>query len=131
MLRRPAKLPLESSFASLCAFIGNLRTGLLMLGQCKQDINAAVAFTIPTTGWGTDTTVPQYPYYLDIDVSGLLATDIVDVNVAPANAWTASAAEFTSTQSYAGKFRLRCANIPEAAISAEYHVTNTVEYTAE
>ena len=131
MLRRPAKLPLESSFAWLCGFIANLRDGLLLLGQSKQDINAVVAFTIPTTGWGTDNTVPHYPYFLDIDVSGLLATDIVDVNVAPANAWTASAAEFTSTQSYAGKFRLRCANIPEAAISAEYHVTNTVEYTAE
>ena len=131
MLTRPAKLPLEASFASLCAFIGNLRAGVLMLGQHKQDVNAAVAFTIPTTGWGADNSVPQYPNYLDINVSGLLATDIVDVNVAPASAWTASAAEFTSTESFAGRFRLRCANVPTAAISAEYHVTNTAAYTAE
>ena len=131
MLGRPAKLPLETSFASLCAFIGNLREGVLLLGQNKQDIHAPVAFTIPTTGWGTDNTVPRYPYYLDITVSALLATDIVDVVVAPSSAWAASAAEFTSTESFAGRFRLRCANIPEEAISAEYHITNTAAYTAE
>lgn len=129
MLVRPAKIPLETSFASLCGFIANLRTGLLLVGQTKQDIHAAVSFTIPTTGWGTDNSVPQYPYYLDVNVTGLLATDIVDVTVAPASAWTASAAEFTNTQSYAGKFRLRCKSIPEAVISAQYQVTNTAEYT--
>lgn len=130
-MQKPTKLPLPTSFAQLCGFIGTLYKGLVLVAQAKQDVNAVVAFTIPADDWGTDDTVPQYPYYLDIEVDGLLETDIVDVNVAPASAWTASAAEFTNTESSAGKFRLRCKNIPEEPILAEYHITNTVEYAME
>lgn len=127
----PMKLPLPTSFAWLCGFIGALHDGLTLLAQGKQEVNAVVSFTIPTSGWVTDSSVPSYPYYLDVSVEGLLASDIVDVNIAPASAWTASAAEFTCTESAAGRFRLRCKNVPAAAISAEYHVTNTAEYDAE
>ena len=127
------KLSKEESFALLCGYIGQFRDdsieSLLILAQQKQNINAVVSFTIPKTGWGTDNSVPSYPYYLDVSVTGLLATDIVDVNIAPASALVASAAEFVGTESYAGKFRLRCKNIPTAAISAEYHITNTVSYS--
>ena len=127
-MARPSKLPLEESFASLCGFIGALRSGLLMLAQGKEDVNAAVDFTIPVTGWGTDNTVPSYPHYIDIAVTGLLATDIVSVVVSPESAGVARAANFTTTQSYAGKFRLRAANVPTAAITAQYHITNTAAY---
>lgn len=95
----------------------------------KQDINSKVAFTIPTTGWGTDSSVPQHPKFIDITVSGLLETDIVAVDVAPGSSEIARAANFTNTQSYAGKFRLRAASVPTAAISAQYHIINTVKYT--
>ena len=131
MLTRPAKLPLETSFAWLCGFIGTLYSGLLLLAQGKHDVNAAVSFTIPVSGWGTDSSVPSHPNYIDITVQGLLATDLVAVDVAPASASVAETANFTSTESYAGKFRLRAEHIPTAAITAQYHVTNTADYETE
>ena len=131
MLTRPAKLPLESSFAWLCGFIGTLWQGLQILVSGKEEVNPGVSFTIPTSGWGTDSSVPNHPNYIDITVSGLLATDIVAVDVAPGSYEVASEANFCSTESYAGKFRLRAENIPSAAITAQYHVTNTVEYETE
>ena len=131
MLTRPAKLPLETSFAWLCGFIGTLASGLTLLSQGKEEVNAAVNFTIPVSGWGTDNTVPTHPNYIDFTVSGLLSSDIVAVDVAPGSADVAQAANFTTTQSYAGKFRLRCKTVPTAAISAQYHITNTVNYETE
>ena len=129
MLPRIIKVPLKTSFAFLCGFIGTLRDGLELLAQNKADVNAVVNFTIPTSGWGTDNTVPSHPNYIDIAVTSLLDTDIVEVNVAPESVNTARAANFTVTQSYAGKFRLRAEKIPTAAISAQYHIINTVAYS--
>lgn len=127
-MTKPAKLPLETSFALLCGFIGNLRTGLLRLDANKHEVNARKSFTIPTSGWGTDSSCPSHPNYIDIAISGLTADDIVEVNVAPSSVEVARAADFTTTQSYAGKLRLHCKTVPTAAISAEYHITNTVAY---
>lgn len=124
------KLPLSTSFAWLCGFIGTLHDCVNVLAAGKLDVNAVVPFTIPTTGWGTDESVPSHPYYRDFAVTGLTDADIVDVNVSPASATAASVAGFTNTQSYAGKFRLRCQYIPTAEIQAEYHITNTAEYSA-
>ena len=131
MLTRPAKLPLESSFAWLCGFIGTLWQGLRVLAAGKEEVNAGVPFTIPVSGWGTDSSVPDYPNYIDITVSGLLSSDIVAVDVAPGSYKAASAANFCSTQSYDGRFRLRAESIPTAAITAQYHITNTVQYEME
>lgn len=122
------KLPLSGSFAWLCGFIGTLHECVNVLAAGKADVNAVTAFTIPATGWGADNSAPGYPYYQDFNVTGLLASDIVDVNISPASADAARKAGFANTQSYAGKFRLRCQSVPETAISAEYHVTNTAEY---
>ncbi len=122
------KLPKEYSFAYLCGYVAAIRDGFTTILDDKQDIHGATSLTIPATGWGTDSSVPDYPYYKDFTVSGLLATDIVDINIAPASALTASAAEFLGTESSAGSFRLRCKNVPAAAITAQYHITNTVGY---
>lgn len=125
------KLPKETSFAWLCGFIGTLHTCINVLAQGKADVNEKVDFTIPVSGWGTDNSVPSHPNYIDVAVSGLLATDIVAVDVAPGSASVAEAANFTSTQSYAGYFRLRAESVPTAAITAQYHITNTAEYETE
>lgn len=125
------KLPKETSFAWLCGFIGTLHTCINVLAQGKADVNEKVDFTIPVSGWGTDNSVPSHPNYIDVTVSGLLATDIVAVDVAPGSASVAEAANFTSTQSYAGYFRLRAESVPTAAITAQYHITNTAEYETE
>ena len=129
MLTRPVKLPLAESFAWLCGFIGTLHGGLKLLSREKQDINAAVDFTIPVSGWGTDDTVPSHPHYIDIAVNGMLASDIVAVNVAPVSVPAAREANFTNTQSYVGKFRLRAKCVPTEAITAQYHITNTAAYS--
>jgi hypothetical protein len=128
-ITRPIKLPLPTSFAQLCGFVGKLRDGLVLLSTDKHDVNGLVSFTIPTSGWGTDHTVPSHPNYIDIEIEGLLASDIVEVNVAPGSTEVARKADFTPTQTLAGKLRLHCKNIPESQISAEYHITNTVAYT--
>ena len=94
----------------------------------KQNVNPAVAFTIPTSGWSTDSSVSGYTKCYDVTVAGLLDTDVVAVDVAPASENVARAANFTQTQSYAGKFRLRAEKVPTAAITAQYRVINTVAY---
>lgn len=63
------------------------------------------------------------------DITGLLATDIVDVTPQPESHSVARAAGFIPTESMAGKLRLRAASVPTAAIKAQYHITNTVKYT--
>ena len=83
----------------------------------KADKPQYIDFTIPTTGWKTDNTVPGYTHYLDIQVKGLTADDKVDVRVAPASKAVADAARFTATESLAGVLRLRSANVPSAAIT--------------
>ena len=51
----------------------------------KADKLQHIDFTIPTTGWQTDNTVPGYTHYLDIPVAGLTANDRAEVDVAPAS----------------------------------------------
>lgn len=128
MLNRPTKLPLEASFAWLCGFIGTLHNGLVLISKNKHDVNAAVSFTIPASGWKTGGSAPDYQNYIDITVPGLLDTDIVAVYVAPESVSVARTANFATTQSFDGKFRLRAENIPSEAISAQYHITNTSAY---
>ena len=91
--------------------------------KVKADKPQYIDFAVPTTGWKTDNTVPGYTHYLDIPVEGLTADDKVDVRVAPASKAVADAARFTTTESLAGVLRLRAANVPSAAITAQYDVS--------
>lgn len=129
MEKRKLKLPLKDSFAHLCSFVGTMLEGLQILASGKQEVTQGVTFTIPSTGWSTDSSVPDYPNYIDITVSGLLSSDIVAVDVLPTSCKAAGAANFCSTESYNGKFRLRAEHVPSTPISAQYHITSTVEYT--
>lgn len=145
MAKKKYKLPLEVGFAALCDHIKAIRKTADASGSAvsalaeavgetveeiesilneKQDIHVPVSFTIPTTGWGTDTSVADFPNYYDVAVSGLLETDVVAVTTAPGSAVAARAADFTTVQSYAGKFRLRCKAIPAKAIVATYQITD-------
>ena len=87
----------------------------------KADKTEFVSFSIPATGWKTDSSVPGYTNYIDIAISGLTA-DYVAVDVAPASSAVARAANFVATESRAGILRLRAASVPTAAISAQYHI---------
>ena len=41
----------------------------------KADKTEFVSFSIPATGWKTDSSVPGYTNYIDIAISGLTAAD--------------------------------------------------------
>lgn len=88
----------------------------------KADKTEFVSFSIPATGWKTDSSVPGYTNYIDIAISGLTAADYVAVDVVPASSAAARAANFVATESRAGILRLRAASVPTAAISAQYHI---------
>lgn len=146
------KLPLSVGFTALCNHIKSIKKTAEQSGSAvsalaeatgkaldevddilmeKLDITPATVFTIPTTGWGSDSTVPKFPNYYDVAVPDLLESDVVAVDVAPGGADAARAANFTTTQTYAGKFRLRAKNVPAEAITAQYRIINTVKYTAQ
>ena len=93
------------------------------MDAAKADKPQHIDLIIPTTGWQTDNTVPGYTHYLDIPVAGLTANDRAEVDVAPASKAVADAARFTATESLAGVLRLRAANVPTAAITAQYHIS--------
>ena len=85
------KALLGGGLAALCEHIKGIRTTVGDLAEAtaqsvdeidgilheKQDINSKVAFTIPTTGWGTDSSVPQHPKFIDTaeEIAALLADD--------------------------------------------------------
>ena len=131
MAKAKIKTLLGTGLAALCSHIKQCNTALGDLSEAtangfeetddilheKQDVTAAVSFTIPVDGWGEDDSSPGY-FYCDIPIAGLLATDIVDVTVG-----------FIATESLEGKLRLRAAKAPTEKISAQYHITSTVKYT--
>lgn len=92
------------------------------MDEVKADKTEFVSFSIPATGWKTDSSVPGYTNYIDIAISGLTAADYVAVDVVPASSAVARATNFVATESRAGILRLRAASVPTAAISAQYHI---------
>lgn len=101
------------------------------MDEVKADKTEFVSFSIPATGWKTDSSVPGYTNYIDIAISGLTAADYVAVDVVPASSAVARAADFTSTESMAGVLRLRAASVPSAAISAQYHIIEAASAAEE
>ena len=112
MAKAKVKALLSTGLAALCSHIKQCATAVSALANTtadgfdevddvlheKQDITAAVPFTIPTTGWARDSTLTSY-YYCDISITGLLATDIVDVTPQPESHSVARAAGFIPTES--------------------------------
>lgn len=122
MAKAKVKTLLGTGLAALCSHIKQCNTALGDLSEAtangfeetddilheKQDVTAAVSFTIPVDGWGEDDSSPGY-FYCDIPIAGLLATDIVDVTVLPEFYDVAGAVGFIATESLEGKLRLRAA----------------------
>ncbi len=78
--------------------------------------------SVPITGWGKDSTA-IFPNYYDLAISGILATDRVDLIVAIASLDTALKCGLCGiTESSAGKVRIRSRTVPTAAISLQYWV---------
>ena len=106
--------------AELAQTVSNL---LEEVDKVKADKPEYIDIIIPATGWQTDSAVTGYTHYLDIPISNLTENDEVAVTVVPASKAVADAARFTATESLAGVLRLRAANVPAAAITAQYHIS--------
>ena len=106
--------------AELAQTVSNL---LEEVDKVKADKPEYIDIIIPATGWQTDSTVTGYTHYLDIPISNLTENDEVAVTVVPASKAVADPARFTATESLAGVLRLRAANVPSAAITAQYHIS--------
>ena len=92
------------------------------LSSGKQDKPLKGGFTIPTSGWSTDTTTGYTKYY-DVTVPGVTANDRADIIIAPGSVNTAAACGFCPvSETMAGKIRIRATKVPTAAISAEYWI---------
>ncbi len=99
---------------------GTVADALDTLDKEKADKLSATSFTIPATGWSSDTSVAEYPKYKDIAVAGVTAKDRATISITPGSMGTAKACGLCpASQTLAGKIRIRAAKVPAAAISAE------------
>ena len=76
--------------------------------------------TIPTEGWKSDGSI-SYPYYIDIQISGIKESDCIAVTISPEDIDVAKAAYFTTTEAKNNVLRLRARKIPTKQISANYY----------
>ena len=92
------------------------------LADSKQGKPLKGSFTIPASGWSTDSTT-GYTRYYDIAVPGVTANDRADIIIAPGSVNAAAACGFCPvSETLAGKVRIRASAVPTAAISAEYWI---------
>lgn len=134
-MSRPAKLPLATSFASLCRYIATLRQGLELLAEemdAKADNPTSASITIPTDGWHNELEELEesgdeeaeiedsdYPYYYDIAVTGITADDRAEITVAANSIRAASTCGLCPTnETFAGYIRIRAVSVPDEAITA-------------
>lgn len=86
----------------------------------KADKLSAVAVTIPTTGWSSDSN-STYPEYYDISVAEVTEKDRADIIIAPASLYTAKYCGLCPTnETLAGKIRIRSSSVPSSPISVQY-----------
>jgi len=87
----------------------------------KSDKTTAVSFTIPTTGWETETGNSYYNKFYDIPVTGITANDIAVITISASSMSVAVECGLCQTnETFIGKIRIRSASIPTNAISAQY-----------
>ena len=107
---------------------GTVADALEELWQAKADKTNAVAVTIPVSGWNEDASSTSYPYYYDIAVTGVTASDRAEITIAPGSLDTAKACGLCPTnETMAGKIRVRATSVPAAAIAAEYWISDGKE----
>ena len=87
----------------------------------KADGITVHSITIPADGWKTDSTVAEYPYYLDISADGVLSTTVVSVSIDPESAAVARDAMLTNPLTGNGFIRMRAHSIPTASITAQWY----------
>ena len=97
------------------------------LESVKAKKAAAVAITIPTTGWKSDSS-GDYPHYYDIAAEGVTASDRAAITIAPGSLGTAKTCGLCATnETMAGIIRVRSTSIPAAEIAAEFWIEDGKE----
>lgn len=86
----------------------------------KADSVVPHDFSIPTTGWETDTEVAEYPHYIDI-TADVTSTTVVSVSIDPASADVAGKAMLVNPETRTGAIRIRAHSVPTAEISARWY----------
>lgn len=88
----------------------------------KQDKPLKGSFTIPTSGWSTDSTTGYTKFY-DITVDNVTVNDRAEVIIAPGSVNAAAACGMCPvSETMAGKIRIRATRVPTAAIAAQYWI---------
>lgn len=86
----------------------------------KPDEMKLYPITIPAEGWKSDSSI-SYPYYIDIQISGIKESDCIAVTISPEDIDVAKAAYFTTTEAKNNVLRLRAKYTPSKEISAFYY----------
>lgn len=107
----------DSSTNSLSAKQGKVLKNLI---DKKPDEMKLYPITIPAKGWKSDGSI-SYPYYIDIQISGIKESDCIAVTISPEDIDVAKAAYFTTTEAKNNVLRLRAKYIPSKEISAFYY----------
>lgn len=106
---------------------GQVNTALNTMDGKKQDKTKAVPFTIPTQGWQTANDELEefsgFPIYYDLPVAGVTAKDRATISLAPSAGEAARACGIcTTSETLAGKIRIRAATLPTQSMAAEYWI---------
>lgn len=107
----------DSSTNSLSAKQGKVLKNLI---DKKPDEMKLYPITIPAEGWKFDSSI-SYPYYIDIQISGIKESDCIAVTISPEDIDVAKAAYFTTTEAKNNVLRLRAKYTPSKEISAFYY----------
>lgn len=100
--------------------------GLNSKAQIGHTHHISGVLSIPVVGWKNDGTA-GYPYYCDVVVPNVTASDRADVSIAPVGLMAvANCGICPTTETMDGKVRFRAKSVPAAAISASYWVTKGV-----
>lgn len=89
----------------------------------KADKSCGITYTILPNFWEIDNEIDDYPFFCDIPVTGLTASDRVDVTIDIESIITAKdCGLFSTSESFDGILRLRAVNRPTNVITIEYWV---------
>lgn len=98
-------------------------TALAEIDNEKLSKTSEITTNISTSGWQSDTSVSNYPYYYDLTITGVTVNDRVSVIIAPASVKTAVSCGICPTcESLAGKIRIRSVQIPSSVIAVRYRI---------
>jgi len=99
---------------------GTVADALEELDMAKQDKASSTAVTIPVSGWGTDSSIADYPKYYDIAFAGVTEKDRAAISIASGSMKAAKECGMCQTnQTLAGKIRVRAAKVPTETITVE------------